>query len=135
MRRVGALGLPRRMASSVAMETLRDVVILVHLVGFAVTFGAWATEAAARRFAVTPVMHLGLAISLASGLALAAPWPAGIELDYVKIAVKLALLVLLGGLLGAGGSAQRAQGGAVPAGLFWSIGVVALTAAGVGVLW
>ena len=27
------------------MELLRNVVVLVHLVGFAVTFGAWVAEA------------------------------------------------------------------------------------------
>jgi hypothetical protein len=35
------------------MELLRHVVVLFHIIGFAVTFGAWAAEAAARRFRTT----------------------------------------------------------------------------------
>lgn len=35
------------------MELLRHVVVLLHIVGFAVTFGVWAAEAAARRFRTT----------------------------------------------------------------------------------
>ena len=76
---------------------------MLHVVGFAVTlavtFNAWAAEAAARRFRTTRLMDYGLLLSLLTGLALAAPWPAGIELNYPKI------------------------------------GLLALTAAGVAVLW
>ena len=57
------------------MELLRNVVVLLHLVGFAVTFGAWVAEAAARRFRFTPVMNYGILISFLTGVALAAPWP------------------------------------------------------------
>ena len=63
------------------MELLRSVVVLLHIVGFAITFGAWAPEAAARRFRTTRLMDYGLLISLLTGFALAAPWPAGIELN------------------------------------------------------
>lgn len=30
------------------MELLRNVVVLLHIVGFAITFGAWAAEAVAK---------------------------------------------------------------------------------------
>ncbi|MGB7504730.1 MAG: Fe-S protein, partial [Mycobacterium sp.] len=92
------------------MEVLRDVVVLVHLVGFAVTFGAWVAEAAAGRFRTTRVMDYGLLVSLLTGLALAAPWPAGIELNYPKIGVKLVILVILGALLGMGNARLRRTG-------------------------
>ena len=52
------------------MELLRNVVVLLHLVGFAVTFGAWVAEAAARRFRFTPVMNYGILISFLTGVAL-----------------------------------------------------------------
>ena len=69
------------------MELLRHVVVLLHIVGFAVTFGAWTAEAAARRFRTTRLMDYGLLLSLITGLALAAPWPAGIDLNYPKIGI------------------------------------------------
>jgi hypothetical protein len=108
---------------------------LVHLVGFAITFGAWVAEAAARRFTTTRVMDYGLLVSLLTGLALAAPWPAGAELNYPKIGVKLVLLVILGGVLGMGNARQRRTGRPVPRPLFASVGLLALSAAAVAVVW
>ncbi len=81
-------------------ELLRHVVVLLHIVGFAITFGAWTAEAAAKRFRFTRTMDYGLLLSLLTGLALAAPWPDGIELNYRKIGVKLVILVVIGGVLG-----------------------------------
>jgi hypothetical protein len=107
----------------------------VHLVGFAVTFGAWVAEAVARRFTTTRLMDYGLLVSLLTGLALAAPWPAGVALNYPKIGVKLAILVVLGGVLGMGNARQRRTGEPVPRVLFGSVGVLALTAAAVAVVW
>lgn len=117
------------------MELLRNVVVLVHIVGFAVTFGAWVAEAAARRFRTTRVMDYGLLVSLLTGVALAAPWPAGIVLNYLKIGVKLAILVAIGGLLGMGNARQRRTGEPVPRPVFGAIGVLSLAAAGIAVLW
>jgi hypothetical protein len=117
------------------MELLRHVVVLVHIVGFAITFGAWVAEAAARRYRTTRVMDYGLLVSLLTGIALAAPWPAGIVLNYPKIGVKLAILVLIGGLLGMGSARQRRTGEPVPRPVFVSVGVLSLAAAGIAVLW
>lgn len=117
------------------MEVLRSVVVLLHIVGFAVTFGAWVAEAAARRFRTARVMDYGLLVSLLTGLALAAPWPAGIELNYPKIGVKLVLLVILGGVLGMGNARQRRSGQAVPRGLFYAVGALSFAAAAVAVVW
>lgn len=117
------------------MELLRHVVVLVHIVGFAMTFGAWAAEAAARRFRTSRLMDYGLLVSLLTGLALAAPWPAGIVLNYPKIGVKLAILVVIGGLLGMGNARQRRTGGPVPRSVFVSVGVLSLAAAAIAVLW
>lgn len=117
------------------MEVLRSVVVLLHIVGFAVTFGAWVAEAAAGRFRTSRVMDYGLLVSLLTGLALAAPWPAGIELNYPKIGVKLVLLVILGGLLGMGNARQRRSGDAVPRALFYAVGLLSLAAAAIAVVW
>ena len=117
------------------MDLLRNVIVLVHIVGFAITFGAWASEALARRFQVTKVMDYGLVVSLVTGLALAAPWPAGIELNSPKIGVKLVLLVILGAVLGIAGARQRKSGEPVPPGLFYAVGAVSFAAAAVAVIW
>jgi hypothetical protein len=117
------------------MELLRNVVVLLHIVGFAVTFGAWAAEAAARRFRTTRIMDYGILISLLTGLALAAPWPAGVELNYPKIVVKLVILVVIGGLLGMGNARQRRTGEPVPRPLFVSVGMLSFVAAAIAVLW
>ncbi|WP_445169657.1 Fe-S protein [Mycolicibacterium sp. Dal123E01] len=117
------------------MELLRHVVVLVHIVGFAVTFGGWVAEAAARRFRTTRVMDYGLLVSLLTGIALAAPWPAGIVLNYPKIGTKLAILIVIGGLLGMGNARQRRTGEPVPRPVFVSVGVLSLTAAAIAVLW
>ena len=116
------------------MELLRNVVVLVHLVGFAVTFGAWVAEAAARRFRFTPVMNYGILISFLTGVALAAPWPAE-AVNYPKVGVKLVILVAIGTLLGIGSARQRRTGDPVARPAFVSVGVLALAAAAIGVLW
>jgi hypothetical protein len=72
---------------------------------------------------------------LLTGIALAAPWPAGIVLNYPKIGVKLAILVVIGGLLGMGNARQRRTGEPVPRPVFVSVGVLSLTAAAIAVLW
>ncbi len=117
------------------MELLRNVVVLLHIVGFAVTFGAWVAEAAAGRFRFTAVMNYGLLVSLLTGIALAAPWPAGIVMNYPKLGIKLGILVVLGALLGMGSARQRRTGEPVARPLFVSVGVLSLAAAAVGLLW
>ena len=116
------------------MEFLRHAVILVHLIGFAVLFGSWvvAADSSPRRF--TRVMDWGLALAAVAGLALAAPWGTDGDLDYVKIAVKLVVLLVIGAVLGIG-SARQKRGVAVAPALFWSVGVLTLLNAGLGVLW
>ncbi|MEV5041776.1 MULTISPECIES: hypothetical protein [unclassified Microbacterium] len=115
------------------METLRSIVVLVHLVGFATLFGAWVVELVGQR-RVTRIMHWGLGIALVAGLALSAPWGLDHDLNYAKIGIKLVILVIIGGLLGAGAGRLR-KSGSVPAGIFWPIGILTLVNAGLAVIW
>lgn len=118
------------------METLRHLVLLVHLVGFAVLFGAWAVEAFGGNRGVTRLMNIGLTIATVAGLALAAPWglAEGGELNYAKIGTKLVILLVIGAFAGIGGARQR-KDGAVPPVLFWGIGILTLVNAAIAVLW
>lgn len=115
------------------MEILRHAVVLVHLTGFAILFGAWVVEAFGRR-RLTPVMSWGMAIAAVAGIALAAPWGISNELNYVKLGVKLVILLGIGALLGIGTSRQRANGSVAPA-VFWSVGILTFANAAIAVLW
>lgn len=116
------------------METLRGIVVLVHLIGFAVLLGAWVVEVVGRRIRFTRVMSFGLLIAGVAGLALAAPWGVSYELNYVKIGTKLVILLVIGALLGIGTARQRRTGSLAPA-LFWPVGVLTVANAAIAVLW
>jgi hypothetical protein len=118
------------------MEILRHIVLLVHLVGFAVLFGTWVNEAAHRRVRFTPLMNYGLLLAALGGIILAAPFGLypGQELDYVKLGVKLAIVVAIGALLGIGLAKQRKTDSLSPA-LFWSVGTLTFANAAIAVLW
>ena len=116
------------------MEILRHLVLLVHLVGFAILFGAWVVEAVNRHRGITRLMNWGLAIAGVAGIILAAPFGRDYELNPVKLGVKLGILIIIGALLGVGAGRQR-KNGSVPPAIFWSIGILTLLNAAIAVLW
>ncbi|GAA2041898.1 hypothetical protein GCM10009819_30100 [Agromyces tropicus] len=116
------------------MEFLRHLVVLIHLIGFAILFGAWVVELVNRKRGITRLMNWGLAIAGVAGLALAAPWGIEYDLNYAKIGTKLVILIVIGALLGIGAGRQR-KTGTVPAAIFWLIGILTLTNAAIAVLW
>ncbi|MFJ4253211.1 Fe-S protein [Microbacterium sp. NPDC090003] len=116
------------------METLRHIVLFVHLIGFAVLFGAWAAQAFGGKRVFTRLMSIGMAIAAVAGLALAAPWGISYELNYVKIGVKLVLLLVIGALLGIG-TARQKRGAPVPPIMFWLVGILTAANAAIAAIW
>ncbi|MCS3841920.1 Fe-S protein [Microbacterium sp. AK031] len=118
------------------METLRHIVLLVHLIGFAVLFGSWAVQAFGGQRQFGKIMEYGLLIAGLAGLALAAPWglPEGAEPNYVKIGTKLVILVAIGALVGSGLGRQK-RGATVAPVVFWLVGILTVTNAGIALLW
>jgi len=116
------------------METLRGIVVVIHLIGFGTLFGAWAVEVYNRRMRVTPLMQIGLGIAALAGLILAIPFGIDYDLNYIKLGVKLLILIVIGALLGIGQARQRKEG-AVPSAIFWSIGLLTLVNVCIAVLW
>lgn len=116
------------------METLRHIVLFVHLIGFAVLFGAWAVQAFGGKREFTRLMSVGMTIAAVAGLALAAPWGLSYELNYVKVGVKLVVLLVIGALLGIG-TARQKRGAGVPAAMFWLVGILTALNAGIAAIW
>ena len=116
------------------MEILRHVVVLIHLVGFAILFGAWVVEVANRRHRVTPLMNIGLAIAAVAGLILAAPWAHLVRAQLHQARHQVRDPDPIGALLGIGAGRQR-KTGSVPPAIFWSIGILTLLNAGIAVIW
>lgn len=117
------------------MEYLRLIVIFIHITGFALLFGAWAVEAFNGRRVVTKLMNIGLGIAFVAGLILAAPWGRDGELNYVKITVKLVVILIIGALMGIGQARAKKSGGEIAPAIFWPIGVLTLLNAGLAVIW
>lgn len=116
------------------MEILRNIVVLLHLLGFALLFGGWVAQIVRRELSVSLIMRIGLTTQLVTGLILAIPFPEGIELNYVKLAVKLGILIVIGGAFGVLITRER-RGMQVLLAMFWSIGVLAFANAAIAILW
>lgn len=116
------------------METLRHIVLFVHLIGFAVLFGAWAVQAFGGKREFTRLMSLGMTIAAIAGLALAAPWGIEYDLNYAKVGTKLVVLLVIGALLGIG-TARQKRGAGVPVAMFWLVGILTAANAAIAVIW
>ncbi|HEV8565808.1 MAG TPA: hypothetical protein VGQ92_01785 [Actinoplanes sp.] len=116
------------------MEFLRLLLRYLHLVAFALLFGAWVAQYLTGKLRVNVIMRTGLGTMIGTGLLLAIPFPSGVDLDYVKLGVKLVIALGIGALFGVATTRERAEK-AVTRPLFLSIGGLALVNAAVAVFW
>ncbi|MEV4758072.1 hypothetical protein AB0J86_23550 [Micromonospora sp. NPDC049559] len=77
------------------METLRLVLLFIHLIGFALLLGGGIAQYLTGQIRINGAMLWGSVIQLLSGLGLAAPLRDGHEPDPAKLAVKLVIAVLI----------------------------------------
>jgi len=116
------------------VEILRHILRYVHLVGFATLFGAFVVQYLSGAYRVNLAMRIGLGTTIGAGLLLAIPFPAGIDLDYAKLGVKLLIAVVIGASFGVTVTRERA-GKEIARGLFLTIGGLILLNAAVAVFW
>lgn len=116
------------------LDLLRSILVLVHLVGFAMLLGGFLAQYVAGRLEVSVVMRIGLGAAVGSGLLLAIPFPSDVELNHAKLAVKLGITVVIGALLGLYTVATR-RGGTGNRTQFAAIGVLAFANAAVAAIW
>ena len=114
------------------MEVFRGVVVVLHLIAFAVLLGSWFVEALNKSVRFTQLMQWSMTFTLITGLALAAPWGTTISLNYFKIRIKLSVLLIIAALLGIGRARQR-QGKQID-GIFWLVGPLVVADATIAVL-
>ena len=117
------------------MDTVLDISLIVHLIGFALLLGGSLTglvdRPAARSRSFGHMLWIGAAVQLLSGLALTGILEAtGAEVNHVKIAAKL--VTLIAAAVFAILFTRRASR---PAWILWGTSGLTLLAAGMAVLW
>ena len=112
------------------MQTLRNLFLYVHLIGFAMLLGGFLVQYLSKNFQSNLVMRIGLPVAFVAGLVLAIPFPSGIDLNYTKLAVKLVIAVIIGALMGIGTKKNRTDRA-----FFGVIGLLILLNAGIAVFW
>jgi hypothetical protein len=109
------------------METLREILLVIHLLGFGALFGGLVVQARDAEKRVNGAMRDGVGTAVLAGLALVGVLEAGdADVDHVKVGIKLAVGVVLLVLVMA-----NLRKPSVPQGL-WAA-MLALTVVNVGV--
>lgn len=109
------------------METLRLVLLMVHLLGFAALLGGLLGQVREPSKVVNPLMRDGAGTAFLAGLLLVGVLEAGDDpVDHTKIAVKFAVGLVVLVLVMA--NLRKPH---IPAGLYW--GLLALTVANVAI--
>jgi len=116
------------------LELLRLALRYLHLVGFALLFGGVVVQYLTGTFRVNVVMRTGLGTMILTGLALSAPFPRDVALDYVKVGVKLGIALVIGAVFGVVVTRER-RGAPVYRGHLLAIGALTLLNAAVAGFW
>lgn len=79
------------------MATLRNVVLYLHLIGFALLLGGSVAQYLSGKLRINVAMLGGAVIQVVTGLTLAAPWglDPGEKLNNAKLAVKLVVALAI----------------------------------------
>lgn len=113
------------------METLRLVLLFLHVLGYAALVGGLLAQARSPEKTVTAVMRDGVGTAFVTGLLLVGVLEAGDgPVDHVKIGVKFAVGLVLLVLVMANTRKER-----IPQGLWIGLLALALVNVGVAVFW
>ena len=79
------------------MEILRNLVVYLHLIGFALLLGGSVAQYLSGKLRINLAMLGGALIQVLTGLILAAPWglEPGEKLNYAKLGVKLVVALMI----------------------------------------
>ncbi len=77
------------------METLRLILLFVHLIGFALLLGGAVAQYLTRVLRINAAMLWGSITQLVTGVALSAPLDRPYDLNMVKISVKLVVALMI----------------------------------------
>lgn len=113
------------------MELLRDIFVILHLVGLAAILGGFLEQWVSKSQRITAVMVWGARAQIVTGLALVGLIYANDgEPDNTKIAVKLLIALGIAGLAEANKKKDTP-----PAAAWWLVGLLTLVNIGVAVIW
>ncbi|GAA2098131.1 hypothetical protein GCM10009841_10950 [Microlunatus panaciterrae] len=113
------------------MEIVQQILVLVHLVGFASLFGGFLVQMRTAHPEVNPAMLHGALTQLASGLVLVVLLEVGDEpVNHVKIGIKLLVTLAITVLV-----VKNRKFESIPRGLWALLGALTLLNAALAVLW
>ena len=113
------------------METVRLILLIVHILGFAALFGGLVVQAGAPTKTVNTAMRDGVGTAFLTGLALVGVLEAGDDpVNHAKVGVKFAIGLVLLVLVMANLRKER-----IPSGLWWGLIALSVINISVAVLW
>lgn len=113
------------------METVRLVLLLVHVLGFAALVGGLLAQLRVPEKRITPVVRDGVGTAFVSGILLVGVLEAeDADLDHAKVAVKFAIALVLLVLVMANTRKPR-----IPDGLFLGLLALSVVNVAVALLW
>lgn len=113
------------------MELVGNLLLVVHILGFAALFGGLVVQLREPAKRVNPAMRDGVGTAFLAGLLSVGVLEAGDgDVNHAKIGVKLVVALVILVLVMANVRKER-----IPDGLFWALLALTVTNIGVAVLW